>query len=349
MNQLTQVHLQAPYLLFIGEINSATYAKTAAGLVQWCPEKVGGQLRFAGNPLDLGVPDMSVKQAAAAGIKSIVVGVAPVGGQISQQWIDVLIEAAQAGLDIVSGMHRKLSSYADLVLAAEKSNVRLIDIRVPSNNFPVAQGLKRQGKRLLMVGTDCAVGKKYTALAVTKALQENHIKSTFRATGQTGIMIAGQGIPIDSVVSDFVSGAAELLSPNNDKDHWDVIEGQGSIFNPSYSAVSLGLLHGSQPDAFIVCHDPSATIICSCPEIALPNLKDCIELTKACGKIINPAIQCLGVSVNSSHMNDNQRQAYFKQVEQETGVPCFDPLISGCDVIVQQIIAINQESICLDK
>ena len=222
---MTNIHLTVPYLVFIGDVDSTTYAKTGLGLVQWRRELVVGQLRFPGNTLDLGVPDLTIEQAVKAGVKSLVIGVAPVGGTIGQHWEAELIKAAKAGLDIVSGLHSPLEAIPGLADAAALSNARLINVRVPPSSTPIATGRKRSGRRVLMVGTDCAVGKKYTALALTESLNRTSIKATFRATGQTGIMIAGTGVPIDAVVSDFVAGAAEIISPDNEPDHWDVIEG----------------------------------------------------------------------------------------------------------------------------
>lgn len=149
----------------------------------------------------------------------------------------MLCRAAELGYDVVSGMHTPLAVIPGL---SDRAAGRLIDVRVPPRNILIARGKKRVGRRLLTVGTDCAVGKKYTALASDRALRARGAKSTFRATGQTGIMIAGSGIPIDAVVSDFVAGAAEQLSPENEAEHWDVIEGQGSLFHPSYAAALWG-------------------------------------------------------------------------------------------------------------
>ena len=137
--------------------------------------------------------------------------------------------------------------------------------------FPAASGRKRSGKRVLTVGTDCAQGKKYTALALAKNLQSRGVDASFRATGQTGIMISGEGIAVDAVIADFVAGAAEQLSPDNAPDHWDVIEGQGSLFHPAYAGVTLGLLHGSQPDAIVLCHDPSRRTIDEYPNFPIPD------------------------------------------------------------------------------
>ena len=339
MTAKQSANLQAPYLLMIGDVSRHDFAKTALGLVKWCPDRVAGQLRFDDNPLDLGLPDISLEQAVQAGIKSLVIGVAPVGGQLSERWQTVLVQAASLGLDIISGLHLRLNDIAGLTQAAEKTGAQLIEIRVPPADIPIANGKKRSGLRVLMVGTDCAVGKKYTALALTNSLQQRDINATFRATGQTGIMIAGDGIPIDAVVSDFVAGAAEIISPANDPDHWDIIEGQGSLFNPSYAGVSLGLLHGSQPDFIILCHDATRSGIGSCPELPLPSVKECIDLNIRCGQLTNPAVRCAGISVNTSALEDKEREAYLQQLSEQTGLVCVDSVINGCDAIADQLLA----------
>jgi len=335
--ELTRVQLNAPYLILIGEEDDATYAKTGLGIVQWRPELVAGQIRFPGCTVDLGVPDMTLDEAIAAGVKSLVIGVAPVGGAVPEKWWQTMEQAALLGMDIVCGLHLKLNDNPAVVAAAATSGARLIDVRVPPKKLPVGTGIKRSGKRVLMVGTDCAIGKKYTALALHQAMREAGMKSTFRASGQTGIMIAGEGIPIDTVVADFISGAAELLSPANEEDHWDVIEGQGSLFHPGYSGVSLGLLHGSQPDAFVVCHDATRTCVSGWEHYPLPSLEECIDLHVRVGRRTNPNIQCVGVSVNTSALPKHERTAWLENLSAETGLPCIDPLIDGCDPIVRHI------------
>jgi uncharacterized NAD-dependent epimerase/dehydratase family protein len=338
MTNLTTIQLRTPYLILIGEEDDATYAKTGFGIVQWQPERVAGQMRFPGCRLDLGVPDMTIEEAAANGVGSLVVGVAPVGGVVPDSWWHAFEAGARAGLDIVCGLHEKLSNSSRLVQVARESGARLIDIRTPPGNLPVGSGARRSGKRLLTVGTDCAVGKKYTALSLHKAMRDAGIKSTFRASGQTGIMIAGEGIAIDCVVADFVAGAAELLSPENDEDHWDLIEGQGSLFHPGYSAVSMGLLHGSQPDAIVVCHDAGRTAVSGWDEYMLPSIAECMEENLAMGRRTNPDIRCVGISVNTSELSRNERIEYLGSVTAETGLPCVDPLIDGCSVIVDHMI-----------
>jgi len=336
-NNLTRVQLAAPYLILIGQQDDPTYAKTGLGIVQWRPELVAGQLRFAGCDVDLGVPDMSIDEAVQAGVRSLVIGVAPVGGNIPDSWWDLIEQAAKAGLDVVSGLHIKLHDRPNLVALAKASGSRLIDIRTPPKNLPVGTGIKRTGRRVLMVGTDCAIGKKYTALALHQAMIDAGMNATFRATGQTGIMIAGEGVPIDCVIADFISGAAEILSPNNSADHWDVIEGQGSLFHPGYSGVSLGLLHGSQPDGFVVCHDATRTAVSGWEHYPLPSVAECIDLHVQAGKRTNPGIRCVGISVNTSALKGSARTDYLAALAVKHQLPCVDPLIDGCAAIASHI------------
>ncbi len=337
MTTLTTVKLDAPYLILIGDLTDPTYAKTGLGIVDWRPELVAGQLRFDGCTVDMGVPDMSVAEAAAAGVKSLLIGVAPVGGLVPDNWWDSIEEAAAAGLDIICGLHFKLAEFPKLVTAAEISGARLIDIRNPPKRLPVGTGIKRSGKRVLMVGTDCAVGKKYTALALERAMHEVGMDATFRATGQTGIMLAGEGLPVDSVVADFISGAAELISPANEADHWDVIEGQGSIFHPGYSGVSLGLLHGSQPDALVLCHDATRKNVSGFEHYPLPGIADAIEQHLMMGRRTNPGIRFVGISVNTSKLPANEREGYLHELSKQTGLPSVDCMIDGCSTIVTRI------------
>ena len=330
--------LTPPYLVFLGDVANAAFAKTAFGLVQWAPQHCLGQLRFSGCQIDVGLEDMSLEQAVAAGAKSLLIGSAPVGGAIQDNWLPTLVAAAEAGLDIVSGLHTRLENFPELKAAAQQHQSRLVNVRVPPAQLPIANGQKRSGKRLLTVGTDCSVGKKYTALALSKALAQRSLPCDFRATGQTGIMIAGNGIPIDSVVADFIAGAAESISPDNSAEHWDIIEGQGSLFHPAYAGVSLGLLHGSQPDAIVLCHDPSREAIIGCPEHTVPAVPACIELNLQAGRLTNPAIRCIGVSVNTSQVPVEQREALLQELSAQTGLPCVDPIIDGVEALVDTLL-----------
>lgn len=328
------VEIKAPYLLFLGSEKSATYAKTAAGLAQWRPELCMGQLRLTPETVDLGLPDHSAGSAAEAGAQTLIIGTAVVGGAIPEAWLDALCEALEAGLDIAAGVHTTLASIPRLVETAQKTGRSLIDVRVPPPGIPVGTGIKRQGLRLLTVGTDCALGKKYTALALEADMKATGFQVDFRASGQTGIMIAGSGIPIDAVVADFISGAAEILSPDNDPDHWDIIEGQGSLFHPGYSAVSLGLLIGSQPDAFVACTEAGRTHIEGWPSFPLPSIGELIERTIDLGSQVNPAIRCVGISSNTRSLDDEARKKYLAELEDTYGVPAVDPLVTGVAPIV---------------
>lgn len=332
--------LRPPCLLYFGDVEDVAHAKTGLGLIQWRPEFCAGQMRTPGCQVDGGIPDMDIEEAVAAGVKSLVIGVAPAGGSIPATWLDDLVRAAHAGLDVVSGMHARLSDFPEIAAAARESDARLIDVRTPPGCIPVGTGEKRSGKRLLTVGTDCAVGKKYTALAIEKEMRARGWNADFRATGQTGIMIAGAGIAIDSVASDFVSGAAEVLSPSAPDDHWDVIEGQGSLSHPSFAGVSLGLLHGSQPDALVLCHDPSRAFLlgtgASEPFPILP-LDESIEQCLALARRVNSKVRFVGVSLNTSEMSFEERRRLYEQLARETGLPVADPIRDGVKTFVDEI------------
>jgi uncharacterized NAD-dependent epimerase/dehydratase family protein len=293
-----------------------------------------GQLRLTTDTLDLGLPDYDVTEAAAKGAQTLVIGTAVVGGAIPEAWIQLLVDALDAGLDVAAGVHTRLSSIDRLVEAATRSGRKLIDVRVPPPNIPVGTGVKRSGKRLLTVGTDCALGKKYTALALEREMKARGLNVDFRATGQTGIMISGSGIPVDAVVADFVSGAAEMVSPSNDADHWDVIEGQGSAFHPGYSAVSVGLLVGSQPDAFVVCTEAGRTHIKGWPSFELPSIEAVIQRTLDIGAQVNPSIRCAGISVNTSMLSELERAEYLAQLSSDYGLPAIDPIALGVGPLV---------------
>lgn len=335
----TRLRLRSPYLVFLADVEEPTYAKTGLGVAQWCPDKCVGQLRLPGCRVDAGLPEMDVATAAARGAKSLILGVAPVGGAIKDSWVATLQQAARAGIDIVAGMHSRLASVPGLIAAAAEGNANLVDVRVPPAGIPIATGRKRAGLRLLTVGTDCAVGKKYTALAITQELRRRGRKVTFRATGQTGIMIAGEGMPIDTVVCDFTAGAAEVLSPDNEADHWDIIEGQGSLFHPAYAGVSLGLLHGSQPDAIVVCHEARRTVHSGFPGYALPTLEECIELHERMARRTNAAARCIGVSVNTLPLPESGRGDHLRELSRRLGLPCVNPLIEGPGAIVDALLA----------
>lgn len=320
--------LPRPYLLFLGDTPERGYAKTAIGLRDWASDHCIGECGLPGG-ITINLPRYTPRDAKAAGARSLVIGVANPGGFIPDSWLPVLVEALEAGLDLVSGLHAKLNEIPVLVEAATRLNRRLIDIRTPPANIPVANGKKRTGKRLLTVGTDCALGKKYTALALAWAFKQRGVDADFRATGQTGIMIAGGGMPIDAVVSDFVAGAAEMLSPDNKPDHWDVVEGQGSLFHPAYAGVSLGLLHGTQPDVIVVCHDIGRTHVLGYPTYPLPSVPEVVDLALRLGSRVNPNVRCAGVSLNTSSLDAAEAAKVLARESEALNMPVADPIRGG--------------------
>ena len=344
--QTSTLNLPSPYLLFLGDTTEPAYAKTAFGLRDWSRDLCVGELTLPHATVTAGLPSLSPQDAYDAGARAIVIGVANVGGRIPDEWIPSLIEALDAGLDIISGMHVSLQSVSALQTAADRAKRRLIDVRRPPENIPVGTGRKRSGRRLLTVGTDCALGKKYTALALARAFTARGVDADFRATGQTGIMIAGGGMPMDAVVADFEAGAAEMLSPDAPRDHWDVIEGQGSLFHPAYAAVSLGLLHGSQPDVVVVCHQPGRVHMVGLEGYRVPDLGSTIALTLELGRLTNPAIRCAGVSLNTMGMEAEARRRVLTETADRLGLAVADPIEpdTGFEHLVDACLAASNDA-----
>ena len=329
--------IEHPYLLFLGDAPDQLAAKTAQGVKDWRPDWCLGQLRLAGCQADLGLPDLSLEEAAAQGAKTLVVGIANRGGVIPEAWSDLLVKAIETGFDLAAGLHNRLADDPLLRGAAEAHAKSLYDVRHPSRSFEVASGKKRSGKRLLTVGTDCSVGKMYTSLAVEKEMLQRGMKAHFRATGQTGILIAGDGVSVDAVVADFISGAVEWLSPDNEPDHWDVIEGQGSLFHASYAGVSLGLLHGAQADALILCHEPTRPHMRGLPDYSVPPIHDCIQRNLESARLTNPSAVCVGIAVNTSGLPEEEAHRFLNETAEAHNLPAVDPLRDGVAPIVDKI------------
>ena len=320
--------LPRPYLLFLGDTGEVGFAKTAFGLRDWAPESCVGEFS-CGASITTGLPRLTPAEARAEGARALVIGVANQGGYIPDRWIPSLLHALEAGLDLISGMHTWLADVPRLKAAATLNRRNLIDVRRPPPNLTIASGRKRSGKRLLTVGTDCALGKKYTALALTRAFRARGLAADFRASGQTGILIAGGGIAIDAVVTDFAAGAAEMLSPDAADTHWDVIEGQGSLSHPAYAGVSLALLHGSQPDVVVVCHEAGREFILGQPAYPLPSIEETIDLALRLGRRTNPSIRCAGVSLNTSHLDAVPAEQLLASETKRFGLPVADPIRGG--------------------
>ena len=329
--------IQQPYVLFLGDAPDPLAAKVAQGIKDWRPGLSIGQITLPGCKADMGLKNLSIKEAVSMGAKTLVIGVANRGGIISDKWIDVLKEAIISGLDIASGLHNLLRDESELVNLAKIHNTNLIDVRVPTVEYPIANGIKRSGKRCLAVGTDCSIGKMYTAIALEKEMKNKGLKATFRATGQTGILITGDGVPLDAVIADFMAGSIEHLTPDNDEDHWDIIEGQGSLYHPSYSGVTMALVHGGQPDALILCHEPTRSHMRGLPGYSLPTLKELNDTAIKLAKVVNKNVKVIGVSVNTSNMENEKALEYLKQVEEEMKLPTVDPVLTGTSRLVEEL------------
>ena len=329
--------IKNPYLLFLGDAADQLAAKTAQGIAHWRPEWCLGQLRLPDCNADLGLPDLTLEEAAETGARTLVVGVANRGGVISDTWIEVLHRALDLGMDLAAGLHNRLADVPRLATAAARLDRHLFDVRHPTQQFELGNGKKRSGLRLLTVGTDCSCGKMYTSLAFEKEMRARGMNADFRATGQTGIFIAGDGVSIDAVVADFIAGAVEGLSPDNDPDHWDLIEGQGSLFHASFAGVSMGLLHGAQADALVLCHEPTRRHMRGLPAYPLPDLKECIDANITAARLTNPAVTCVGVAVNTSSMADGEAEPYLRHVEDDLGIPAVDPFKDGVAPIVDRL------------
>jgi uncharacterized NAD-dependent epimerase/dehydratase family protein len=330
--------IKQPYLLFLGDAHDQLAAKTARGIVDWRPEWCLGQVRLEGCQATAGIRDISITEAAEAGARTLVVGVANRGGIIPDNWLETLVEALDRGMDLASGLHMRLSDIRAIKEKADEKGASLFDVRHPDRDFPLGSGEKRAGKRMLTVGTDASVGKMYTTLAIERELTARGGKADFRATGQTGIFIAGEGASVDAVVADFISGAAEWLSPANEPDHWDLIEGQGSLFHPSFAGVTLGLIHGAQPDAIVLCHEPSRSHMRGLPGWPMPSLSACLDANLAAARLTNEAVFCAGVAVNTSQLDADGAARFLEETSAALGLPCVDPMVSGVAPIVDRLL-----------
>ena len=331
------MEFQYPYLLFLGDARDQLAAKTANGVRVWRPDWCLGQFRFEDCKADCGVRDMTIEEAAEAGVRTVILGVVSRGGVIPENWINQLVKALELGMDIASGLHTRITQIPKLVEAAKKHNRSLHDVRHPNREFDVGNGLNRSGKRLLTVGTDVSVGKMFTALAIEQEMKKRGLDADFRATGQTGIFIAGSGVSIDAVVADFISGAVEWLCPENSENHWDIVEGQGSLFNVSYAGVTLGLIHGSQPDALVVCHEAARPHMRSMPHFPLIDLPTCIDVNLQAARLTNPDARCVGAAINTSRLSEEEGRVFCEKISQEIGLPAVDPLRDGVASLVDQI------------
>lgn len=337
--------IPAPYLLYLGAAADPLAVKTSRGVADWRPELCVGQRRLPGCEITLGLQDLSYAEAVARGAKTLILGEANQGGFLTDVSAREAVAALEAGLNVASGLHDRLARHPAIGEAAQRTGRLLFDVREPPPNLPIGNGQPRPGHRLLTVGTDCSVGKMYTSLALERELRRQGRRADFRATGQTGILVAGSGVPIDAVIADFIAGAAEWLSPARYDGGWDIIEGQGSLFHPSYAGVSLGLLHGSQPNALVLCHEPERPHMRSLPGRPMPSLKECLVANLAAARVTQPEVVAVGVALNTSQLDPSTARRLCERVEDELALPCADPVAMGVGKIVERLLQCFPDSL----
>jgi uncharacterized NAD-dependent epimerase/dehydratase family protein len=346
--------MTAPRFLIVadGDFEPMT-SKTANSVIRFLPDRTVGVLdrRNAGKTVQevLGfggaLPVVgSMREGLALGPTAVLIGIAPQGGRMPAEWRAWLAEALDHGCDLWSGLHTFL---ADDPLLAEKARVsgrKIFDLRRPPADLPIASGLAKTVEPLvvLTVGTDCNVGKMTAQLKLTQRLNERGVRTRFVATGQTGIMIEGWGIAVDAVVADFIAGAAERLVLEGAKGA-DVVlvEGQGSINHPGYSGVTLGLLHGSCPDALILCHQSTREYIGDYRKAAwlrIPPLTEYIRLYEAIASTVHPS-KVIGISLNTYGLTDDEAQRACEAAARETGLPATDPVRFDPGPLVDAVVS----------
>jgi uncharacterized NAD-dependent epimerase/dehydratase family protein len=336
--------IASPYLLYLGHSNDEIGIKTSRGLAVFRPEDCVGEFRHDDCPLTLGLARMGFAEAVAAGARTLVLGIANAGGTLGEALVRDAVLAIEAGLDVASGLHHRLRDEPAIVAAAQRCGRTLHDVRDPRPDIPVGNGKRRAGKRLLTVGTDCSVGKMYATLCLERGMRARGMTADFRATGQTGILIAGSGVPLDAVIADFISGAIEQISPARDDDGWDLIEGQGSLFHPSFAGVSTGLLHGAQPAALVLCHDPLREHMRGLPHYALPGLQETLDANLAVARLTSPDVQAVGVALNTAKLSRAEAERLCASTADLLGLPCTDPYAMGVDPIIDRINACFEPS-----
>lgn len=329
--------IASPYLLYLGNVSDELSVKTSRGLAVFRPEECVGEFRHDTCELTLGLPRMSFAEAASAGARTLVLGIANAGGKLGDVVVNDALAALDAGLDVASGLHNRLRDEPVLVAAAERNRRQLHDVRDPRPDIPIGNGKKRAGRRLLTVGTDCSVGKMYATLCLERGMRARGMKADFRATGQTGILIAGTGVPLDAVIADFISGAIEQVSPARSDGGWDLIEGQGSLSHPSFAGVSTGLLHGAQPDALVLCHDPTRPHMRGLPHYAMPGLTETLQANLDVARLTNPAVQAVGIALNTSKLPASEAERLCAETSDALGLPCTDPFAHGVDTLIDLI------------
>jgi uncharacterized NAD-dependent epimerase/dehydratase family protein len=330
--------IPAPYLVYLGHNKDPLSVKTSRGVAEFRREDCIGEFRHDDCPLTLDLPRRTMAEAAAAGARTMILGIAGAGGKVGADLIEDAAAALEAGMHVASGLHERLRDQPRLAALAQARGLRLFDVRDPPEGLTVGKGSPRAGHRLLTVGTDCSVGKMYATIALTRGLRDRGIAADFRATGQTGILIAGEGVAVDAVVADFISGAIEQLAPARDDDGWDLIEGQGSLFHPSFAGVSLGLLHGAQPEALVLCHEPGRAHMRGVPGRPLPDLPECLERNLEAARLTSPDVRAVGLCLNTSAMDPETARRLCDVIAAQMDLPCTDPYRFGVETVLDQLL-----------
>jgi uncharacterized NAD-dependent epimerase/dehydratase family protein len=336
--------IPGPYLLYLGHSTDAMGIKTSRGLATFRRSDCVGEFRHDDCPLTLELPRLTMAEGVAAGARTLVLGIAGAGGRLGSDLVADAALALEAGMNVAAGLHQRLRDEPWLVELARARGLQLFDVREPPPDLVVGNGYYRPGRRLLTVGTDCSVGKMYASLALTSALRGRGIVADFRATGQTGILIAGEGVPVDAVVADFISGAIERLAPARNDEGWDVIEGQGSLFHPSFAGVSLGLLHGAQPEAIVLCDRPGRAHMRGIPGRALPDLAECLERNLEAARLTSPEVRAVGVCLNTSGLGPEEARRLCDRAEDRLGLPTTDPVAFGVETIIDELLCLESST-----
>ena len=324
-------------------------AKTAISVIRYRPQEVVAMLDkpSAGKTCQEvvgtgGTIPVVACLADAPAADTLLIGIAPPGGKIPQAWRPIVLEAISRKMNVVSGLHDLLKDDAEFVAAAQTHGVQLVDVR-DNQERDVAnrEGIRDDCLRIHTVANDCSCGKMITAIEVVEGLKKRGKDAKFVASGQTGIMVEGDGCPVDRVISDFVSGATEKLVLANQHHEVIILEGQGSLFHPRYSCVTLGLLHGAMPDGLIACYEMGRTKVQGMEQVALPSLERLIEIYETVAGIMHPC-RVIGVGVNGRAFTDEQVAAECEEVTRRTGLPACDVYRHGPDKLVEAVLAMRK-------
>lgn len=348
---------RAIYLIYAEGSFGVHSSKTATSAIRYLPERVVGVIdstnagKSSRDVLGFG-PEIPVVASLEEGLalggqrpNALLVGIAPRGGQLPAEATDLIARAATRGLHLVSGLHEFLADVPTIRAAADAAGVEIVDLRRPPAHLPVSTGLARNVDALtvLMVGTDCNLGKMTAALEIRRGLVEKGERVAFAPTGQTGIMIEGWGIAVDAVVSDFIAGAAEQLvlraAEEAGPDGIIMVEGQGALIHPGYSGVTLGLLHGSLPEAMILCHDAARTKIRSegvYDFVRMPSLAEMVRIHEEVAGWLRPA-PVIGIALKTNDLSEADAKAAILRAEAETGLPATDPVRFGPGPLAEAI------------